>query len=455
MTATVRDATFDVLRRLELTTIFSNPGSTEVPFLAGLPDDLHVRARAARGLGRLDGDRLRARPRRAGAGAAALDAGLGNAVAAIATARTNRAPLVVIVGQQDRRHLAQDPFLAGRLDGLAGEYPVHTDQPARAAGRPGRDRPRLPRGGHRPRPGARDRADGRLDRRRRPRRTRCSARSGCCARRPPTRPPSPRWRSCSTARAPAIVAGASADWDGAGRARRAAQLPGVPGAVRRRGGLPAGPPAVRRPPAGAARAAARDARAATTPCSSSAPARCASTRTTKARSWSPARGSRWSRRTPRRRTAARSTSPCSAIPAPSALALARGRRRPASGAAAAERPRAAAAGRAAARRPRPARARRAPAARRDPARGDAVAPSGTARRASRRRRRSGFISAMGMLGFALPAAIGLRMARPDRPGAWPSSATARRCTRSRRCGARPRTTSACCSSSCATAATRS
>ena len=37
---TVRTATFDVLRRLELTTIFSNPGSTEVPFLAGLPDDL-------------------------------------------------------------------------------------------------------------------------------------------------------------------------------------------------------------------------------------------------------------------------------------------------------------------------------------------------------------------------------------------------------------------------------
>ena len=37
---TVRTATFDVLRRLGLTTIFSNPGSTEVPFLAGLPEDL-------------------------------------------------------------------------------------------------------------------------------------------------------------------------------------------------------------------------------------------------------------------------------------------------------------------------------------------------------------------------------------------------------------------------------
>ena len=40
LSRTVRDATFDVFRRRGLTTIFSNPGSTEVPFLAGLPDDL-------------------------------------------------------------------------------------------------------------------------------------------------------------------------------------------------------------------------------------------------------------------------------------------------------------------------------------------------------------------------------------------------------------------------------
>src|SRR4051794_30785560 len=63
--------------------------------------------------------------------------GLGNAVAALATARQNRAPLVVIVGQQDRRHLALDPFLAGKLAGLAGEYPVWSDQPARAQDVPG------------------------------------------------------------------------------------------------------------------------------------------------------------------------------------------------------------------------------------------------------------------------------------------------------------------------------
>ena len=38
-TPTVRDVTFDVFRRLGLTTIFANPGSTEVPFLTGLPDE--------------------------------------------------------------------------------------------------------------------------------------------------------------------------------------------------------------------------------------------------------------------------------------------------------------------------------------------------------------------------------------------------------------------------------
>ena len=91
-------------------------------------------------------------------------AGLGNAVSALATARVNRAPLVVMVGQQDRRHLAQEPFLAGRLHGLAGEYPVSVDQPVRAQDVPGA----LVRAYHaaatRARPRARHRADGRLAR---------------------------------------------------------------------------------------------------------------------------------------------------------------------------------------------------------------------------------------------------------------------------------------------------
>jgi benzoylformate decarboxylase len=134
---TVRDATFDVLRTLGLTTIFSNPGSTEISFLAGLPGDLRFVLALHEGsvVGMATGFAI-------GRGAPAFvllhtTAGLGNAVSALATARVNRAPLVVMVGQQDRRHLAQEPFLAGRLDGLAGEYPVSVDQPVRAQDVPG------------------------------------------------------------------------------------------------------------------------------------------------------------------------------------------------------------------------------------------------------------------------------------------------------------------------------
>lgn len=112
--------------------MFANPGSTEIPLLAAHDE----RVRFVLGLheatvtGAATGYAL-------ASGRPALvllhtTAGFGNAVAALATARENRAPLVVVVGQQDRRHLAQRPFLAGDLDGLAGRYPVWSTQPALA-----------------------------------------------------------------------------------------------------------------------------------------------------------------------------------------------------------------------------------------------------------------------------------------------------------------------------------
>jgi benzoylformate decarboxylase len=132
MARLVREAAFDVFRRRGLTTLFANPGSTEVPFLTGMPDDLDFVLGLHEGtvVGMASGYAI-------GRGEPALvllhtTAGLGNAVSALATARVNRAPLVVVVGQQDRRHLAYEPFLAGRLDGLAGEYPVRVEQPAQA-----------------------------------------------------------------------------------------------------------------------------------------------------------------------------------------------------------------------------------------------------------------------------------------------------------------------------------
>jgi thiamine pyrophosphate-dependent acetolactate synthase large subunit-like protein len=137
VTRTVRDATLDVLRDLAMTTIFANPGSTEVSFLTDLPDDLRfvLALHEASVVGIATGY------------ATAQDspalvnlhttAGLGNAVGALATARSNRVPLVVIVGQQDRRHLAFQPFLAGELLDLAGAYPVWVDQPVQPQDVPG------------------------------------------------------------------------------------------------------------------------------------------------------------------------------------------------------------------------------------------------------------------------------------------------------------------------------
>ena len=137
MTTTVRDATFDVLRDCGMDRIFANPGSTEIAFLTDLPEDLVFVLGLHEGsvVGMATGYAI-------ATGRPAFvnlhtTAGLGNAVGALATARVNRAPLVVVVGQQDRRHLALEPFLAGRLDGLAGSYPVWTHQPPRAQDVPG------------------------------------------------------------------------------------------------------------------------------------------------------------------------------------------------------------------------------------------------------------------------------------------------------------------------------
>ena len=133
----VRDAAIEVFRARGLTRMFANPGSTEVPLLVELPSDFEfvLGLHEASVVGMATGWAIaRNEP------ALVLlhtTAGLGNAVGALATARVNRAPLVVLVGQQDRRHLAHEPFLAGRLEGLAGTYPVSVEQPIRPQELPG------------------------------------------------------------------------------------------------------------------------------------------------------------------------------------------------------------------------------------------------------------------------------------------------------------------------------
>lgn len=126
---TIRDATFDVLRSAGISQIFANPGSTEISLLADFPADIAFTLALHEGsvVGMASG--LALAERSPAVAIVHTTAGLGNAIGAIATARTNRAPIAIIVGQQDRRHLATEPFLAGKLRGLAGDYPVWFNEP--------------------------------------------------------------------------------------------------------------------------------------------------------------------------------------------------------------------------------------------------------------------------------------------------------------------------------------
>jgi len=130
--ATVREVTFDLLRDLGMTTIFGNPGSTELPFLQDFPEDFRyvLALQEASALGMADGYAQ-------GTGQAAFvnlhtGPGLGNAMGAMVTAWHNRTPLVVTAGQQDRRHLILDPMLSANLVDLAKPYVKRSHEPERA-----------------------------------------------------------------------------------------------------------------------------------------------------------------------------------------------------------------------------------------------------------------------------------------------------------------------------------
>lgn len=108
----VREATIALLRRLGLTTIVGNPGSTEEPFLQDFPEDFtYVLAlQECSAVAMADGLSQ-------GLRAPVLvnlhtGAGLGNAMGAVVSAFLNKTPLIVTAGQQTRRMLLGEPFLA-------------------------------------------------------------------------------------------------------------------------------------------------------------------------------------------------------------------------------------------------------------------------------------------------------------------------------------------------------
>jgi benzoylformate decarboxylase len=130
---TVREATLDLLRQLGMTTVFGNPGSTELPFLDRWPSDFQyvLGLQEASVLGMADGY-ARATRRCAFVNLHSA-AGVGHALGNLFTAYRNAAPLVVTAGQQTRSLLPNLPFLgASDAAQFPKPYVKFSIEPARA-----------------------------------------------------------------------------------------------------------------------------------------------------------------------------------------------------------------------------------------------------------------------------------------------------------------------------------
>ena len=107
----VKDITYDLLRRLGLTTIVGNPGSTEETFLKDFPQDFHyvLALQESSVIGIADG--LAQGLRKPVMVNVHTGAGLGNAMGCILTAYQNKTPLIITAGQQTREMLLLEPLL--------------------------------------------------------------------------------------------------------------------------------------------------------------------------------------------------------------------------------------------------------------------------------------------------------------------------------------------------------
>src|ERR1700688_450774 len=111
---TVREAALQLFRKRGMTTIFGNPGSTELPMLGPLPEDFRyvLGLQEAVAVGMADGYA------QASGSVAHVNLhtapGVGNGVGAIFNARANKAPLLVTAGQQARSLMTMQANLTNR-----------------------------------------------------------------------------------------------------------------------------------------------------------------------------------------------------------------------------------------------------------------------------------------------------------------------------------------------------
>jgi benzoylformate decarboxylase len=130
---TVREATLALLREFGMTTIFGNPGSTELPMFRNFPEDFRYVLGLHEGvvLGMADGYAQATR------NAAFVNlhsaVGVGHAAGNLFTAFRNQTPLVITAGQQARSILLYEPFLyAEQAAEFPKPYVKWSVEPARA-----------------------------------------------------------------------------------------------------------------------------------------------------------------------------------------------------------------------------------------------------------------------------------------------------------------------------------
>ncbi|MBP6898689.1 MAG: benzoylformate decarboxylase [Burkholderiaceae bacterium] len=130
---TVLQATWALMRAHGLTTVFGNPGSTELPLFRGWPADFRyvLGLQEAVVVGMADGWAQATR------NAAFVNlhsaAGVGHAMGNIFTAFKNRTPMLITAGQQARAILPFDPFLhSAQATELPKPYVKWSVEPARA-----------------------------------------------------------------------------------------------------------------------------------------------------------------------------------------------------------------------------------------------------------------------------------------------------------------------------------
>jgi benzoylformate decarboxylase len=135
---TVHEATYNLLRRLGLTTIFGNPGSTEQPFLKNFPKDFQyvLGLQEASVVAMADGfAQATKKPVLLNLHSGA---GTGNGMCNVMTAFQNKTPLVITAGQQTREMILGDPYLTNRDETvLPRPWVKWAYQPVRAQDVPG------------------------------------------------------------------------------------------------------------------------------------------------------------------------------------------------------------------------------------------------------------------------------------------------------------------------------